>query len=75
VSPRAVPDAVVKRRIPSLCRESNHRTPIVQPVLRKVVWEGVDWINLALNRIQCRAFVNTEMNLPFAQKAGNFLIL
>jgi hypothetical protein len=32
VGPRAVLDAVVKRKIPSLCRESNLRTPIVQPV-------------------------------------------
>jgi hypothetical protein len=32
VGPRAVLDAVVKRKIPSPCRESNPRTPIVQPV-------------------------------------------
>jgi hypothetical protein len=32
VGPRAVLEAVVKRKIPSLCRESNSRTPIVQPV-------------------------------------------
>jgi hypothetical protein len=32
VDPRAVMDAVVKRKIPSSCRESNPRTPIVQPV-------------------------------------------
>jgi hypothetical protein len=31
VGPRAVLDAVVKRKIPSPCRESNPRTPIVQP--------------------------------------------
>jgi hypothetical protein len=30
--PRAVLDAVVKREIPSHRRESNPRTPIVQPV-------------------------------------------
>jgi hypothetical protein len=30
VGPRAVLDAVVKRKIPSPCRESNPRTPIVQ---------------------------------------------
>jgi hypothetical protein len=29
---RAVLEAVVKRKIPSLRRESNPRTPIVQPV-------------------------------------------
>jgi hypothetical protein len=32
VCPRAVLDAVVKRKIPSPRRESNPRTPIVQPV-------------------------------------------
>jgi hypothetical protein len=32
VDPRAVPDAVVKRKIPSPRRKSNPGTPIVQPV-------------------------------------------
>jgi hypothetical protein len=32
VSPGAVQDRVVKRKIPSPRRESNPRTPIVQPV-------------------------------------------
>jgi hypothetical protein len=32
VGPRAVLDAVVKRKIPSPRRESNLRAPIVQPV-------------------------------------------
>jgi hypothetical protein len=32
VCPRAVLDAGVKRKIPSPLRESNPRTPIVQPV-------------------------------------------
>jgi hypothetical protein len=32
VGPRAVVDAMVKRKIPSPRRESNPRTPIVQPV-------------------------------------------
>jgi hypothetical protein len=32
VWPRAVLDTVVKRKIPSSRRESNPRTPIVQPV-------------------------------------------
>jgi hypothetical protein len=32
---RAVLDVVVKRKIPSLCRESNPRTPIVQPVAQR----------------------------------------
>jgi hypothetical protein len=32
MSPRAVMEAVVKRKIPNPLRESNPRTPIFQPV-------------------------------------------
>jgi hypothetical protein len=32
MGPRAVQDAVVKRKIPSPHRESNPRIPIVQPI-------------------------------------------
>jgi hypothetical protein len=35
VGPSAVLDAVVKRKIPSPRRESNPRTPIVQPVAQR----------------------------------------
>jgi hypothetical protein len=35
VGPRAILDAVVKRKIPSSRRESNSRTPIVQPVAQR----------------------------------------
>jgi hypothetical protein len=35
VGPRAVLEAVVKRKIPSPHRESNPRTPIVQPVVQR----------------------------------------
>jgi hypothetical protein len=35
VGPRAVLDAVVKRKIPGLRRESNPRTLIVQPVAKR----------------------------------------
>jgi hypothetical protein len=35
VGPRAVLDAVVKRKIPSPRRESKPRTPIVQPVAQR----------------------------------------
>jgi hypothetical protein len=39
VGPRAVLDAVVKRKIPSPRRESNPRTPIVQPVADNICME------------------------------------
>jgi hypothetical protein len=35
VGPKAVLDAVVKRKILSLHRESNLRTPIVQPIAQR----------------------------------------
>jgi hypothetical protein len=35
VGPGAVLEAVVKRKIPSTSRESNPRTPIVQPVAQR----------------------------------------
>jgi hypothetical protein len=35
VGPKAVLDAVVKRKIPSPRRESNPRTPIVRPVAQR----------------------------------------
>jgi hypothetical protein len=44
VGPRAVLDAVVKRKIPSPCRESNSRTPVVQPVAQRYT----DWAIMAL---------------------------
>jgi hypothetical protein len=31
--------------------------------LRQIGWDGMDWIDLAQDRNQWRALVNTEMNL------------
>jgi hypothetical protein len=47
VGPRAVLDAVVKRKIPSPRRESNPRTPIVQPVAQRYT----DWAITALSSL------------------------
>jgi hypothetical protein len=44
MGPRAVLDAVMKRKIPSPRRESNPRTPIVQPVAQRYT----DWATTAL---------------------------
>jgi hypothetical protein len=42
--------------------------------LREIGWDGVDWIELAQDRDQWRALVNTVMNLRgFLKIAGNFL--
>jgi hypothetical protein len=32
--------------------------------LREMGWDGVDWVDLAQDRDQWRALVNTAMNLP-----------
>jgi hypothetical protein len=31
--------------------------------LREIGWRGIDWIDLAQERVQWRALVNTVMNL------------
>jgi hypothetical protein len=41
--------------------------------LREFVWDGMDWIDLAQDRNQWRALVNTVMNLRVPQNAGKFL--
>jgi hypothetical protein len=37
---------------------------------REIAWEGIDWMNLAQDREQWRALVDTIMNRRIAQKAG-----
>jgi hypothetical protein len=41
--------------------------------LREIGWGGMDWIDLAQDRDQWRALVNTVMNLRVPQNVGNFL--
>jgi hypothetical protein len=41
--------------------------------LREIGWDGVDWIDLAEDRDQWRALVNTVMNLRVPKNAGKFL--
>jgi hypothetical protein len=40
--------------------------------LRKIGWDGMDWIDLARDRDKWRALVNTVMNLVVPQNAGKF---
>jgi hypothetical protein len=42
-------------------------------ILREIGWDGMDWINLAQDRDQWRALVNTVMNLQVPQNPGKFL--
>jgi hypothetical protein len=41
--------------------------------LREIVWDGTDWIDLAQDRDQWRALVNTVMNIRVPQNARKFL--
>jgi hypothetical protein len=41
--------------------------------LREVGWEGMNWIDLAQDRDQWRALVNTVMNLQVQLNARKFL--
>jgi hypothetical protein len=41
--------------------------------LREIGWDGVDWIDMAQDRDQWRALVNTVLNLRVPWNAGGFL--
>jgi hypothetical protein len=41
--------------------------------LREIDWGGMDWIDLAQDRDQWRALVNTVMNLGAPKNVGKFL--
>jgi hypothetical protein len=41
--------------------------------LREIGWDGVGWIDLAQDRDQWRALLNTVMNIRVPKNAGKFL--
>jgi hypothetical protein len=41
--------------------------------LREIGWDGVDWIDMAQDRDQWRALVNTVLSLRVPWGAGGFL--
>jgi hypothetical protein len=41
--------------------------------LRQIRWNGIDWIDLAVDRNQWRALLNTATNLRVPQNTGKFL--
>jgi hypothetical protein len=36
---------------------------ILEWILREIRWDGVDWMDVAQDRDQCRALLNTVLNL------------
>ena len=40
--------------------------------MQEIVWEGVDWIDLAQSMEKWRAFVHMVMNLCIPQNVGNY---
>jgi hypothetical protein len=46
---------------------------IIKMNLREIGWGGMDWIDLAQDRDQCMALVNTLINLRVPQNVGEFL--
>jgi hypothetical protein len=60
--PRAVLDAVVKRKIPSPYWELNPRTPIVQPIAQ--CYTELSWLSVRVNFIKSGCyFVNRKFRL------------
>jgi hypothetical protein len=57
---RAVLDAAVKRKIPSLRRESNPRTPIVQPVAQITRQGDTRMIDNALHEVLLKSVERLE---------------
>jgi hypothetical protein len=41
--------------------------------LGDIEWDGVDWIDMAQDMDQCRAFVNTVLNLRVPRNVGKVL--
>jgi hypothetical protein len=56
-----------------LVRSRRRGVNIIKMDLREIGWNGMDWNDLAQDRVQWRALVNTVMNLRVPQNAGKFL--
>jgi hypothetical protein len=68
VGARAVLDALVKRKIPSPRRESNPRTPIVQPIAQRYT----DWAIAALKGNRTAGIIDkpSVIEVPAKEKSG-----
>jgi hypothetical protein len=70
VGPRGVLDAVVKRKIPSHRRESNLRTPIVQPVAQRYT----PWYRISVKRLADDGEINTFKETPSSQEVSHWIL-
>jgi hypothetical protein len=61
MGPRAVLDAVVRRKIVSLRQESNPRTPIVQPVTQR---RDLKMRRISVNCVILRSFFHRFPKFP-----------
>jgi hypothetical protein len=59
-------DAVVKRKIPSPCRESNPRTPITQPVVHRYT----DWAIMETHVIFAPKLVRLKFTAPLNKRSA-----
>jgi hypothetical protein len=57
----------------TLVRQRRRWVGNIKMDLREIEWDGMDWIDLAQDRDQWRALVNTIMNLRVTENAGKFL--
>jgi hypothetical protein len=55
-----------------LGRPRRRRVYNIKLDLREIGWDSMDWIDLAQDRDQWRALVNTVMNLRVPQNSGKF---
>jgi hypothetical protein len=61
------------RRNETLGRPRRKWVENIKMNLREIGWGGIDWIDLARDRDQWRALVNTIMNLRVQENTGKFL--
>jgi hypothetical protein len=63
MGPRAVLDAVVKRKIPSSSRESNPRIPIVQPIKWLIIFNTYSDVALPAIDLQNKILYTTFQHI------------
>jgi hypothetical protein len=56
-----------------LGRPKRRRVNNIKMDLREIGWGGINWIDLAQDRDQCRVHLNTRMNILVPLNVGKFL--